>query len=326
VIFISYAAFANENTIETKEDFVDHFIETAFTYRQWNEDADNRLGTSYAKVSKMIKDKADEYNLKFETAQKKYKSKKREMPWIADHIYFPEGKANRTAVHRWESRAISIGFGWPAYTEMINIQELRAKHPDRIRQSPYNDNNIEEFIPILLQVLDEFIPKVETAINKPINVIMPGDMADKSPAYARIRIVPVSGILQNRTHNRDPKYHSHPLHSELYFLGGILFESSNNKMDGYLLPGANNALDLAVCKIDSSLPEDIFKNYVRECVYRSLGMPPDMGYGRSSGAFTEIGDYELALLKLLYCHSLNSGMNQNTVEKMLLSMESQSCY
>lgn len=303
------------------------FLDVAFSERFWNEDAEKKGEGGFAKVIDSYR--VENWNLNDAKIKDMYDTQRRYLPWLADHVYRPDGLPAYGVIHKWDA-ALTIGIGWPAFSG-----QTRPEYDTAQGRSPFSESEAREFYEVAAKIVDELIPVIEETTGLSANLIAPTNAKETTEDYARIRIIPTTRKVSSRSWARVPSSEWMPQHSEVYLWGAIPFEVLNPKLiDGYILPKKTRGIELAVCKISTSASEELFKALVAECLVHALGLParfqlqPELnsifgdgfeGASSDDFVFDEIPEYDRRLISLLYCPAVKSGMDKNEVFQLLIS-------
>lgn len=287
----------------TRGEIIADFLNVAFSNAMWNEDADKRNELGFAKI-------IDEYISYDRKSEQDHLGKARngQFRWWTEHIHSDGKWPSRGVINKW-SKEIRVGIDWPAFKQ--------AKEPSKDRE-------------ILHRAALKYAAQIFPYTGFPYTVLSLDDPQDEAERRGQIRLV--AGLAEGpgdvRTHARMNSFQFNPFATEWLNFGGVLFESSDYEyMDGYLLPSINNDLDLSVCKVAKSLPEQVTENLVLECLTRSLGLPGNSSNpeshlrSRSSASLPklvpDLSDYDAYMVKLLYCKKIKPGMDKNEVFELL---------
>lgn len=287
----------------TRGEIIADFLNIAVSDQMWNQELD-RLPSGFSRA-------IDRY-----ISEKVVAAHKVGGPWFAPYLDRQDGWPTRGSLNKWQRNSVTVGIGWPRYSLSPTAKDGHIyAQSEEIKFYPKVQKKIEGLIPIL---------ENHSGIN--ISFIPPTDRKENSEDYAVIRIIPFKSVKSGR---RSPFAHEgltwYPHFAENDLWGGVLFESSDDEMDGYLLPKGNNELGFVVCKINIPIDDEPLESAITECLIRAMGLP-----GLSSSRNTSLGGvhsikkdsghitpYDAYMVKLLNCPSLKSGMDKNQIFQVL---------
>lgn len=241
-------------------------------------------------------------------------------PWLK-YLLFRDTKIlpKDQSIVKWDGE-ITIGIDWPRYESPI------VKSSSGIPQSRASENLTDAY-PAIQQQIQALIPEIKTLTGLPARFIAPNDAEDTTEKFARIRIIPTKHLqvqLSGEDYFETPVTpDSKPVNFKNYeylVLGQASFADSKSFLQGYLVPKENNALNMAVCKIEISHGEQATRAAVSDCLLRSLGLvgtfpAPEPNFNMQKES--RFSDNERLLTKLLYCSEIKPGMDRNSVLSIL---------
>lgn len=179
----------------------------------------------------------------------------------------------RNVINKWEKNKITIAVGFPFYSNRPAVHE-KYKHL-MLDKPPFVYDGYEKDFYRFEKIIQKQISDISEAAGLPVEFYKLEDTSkDKTEDYARIRIIPIPVMQNNRTSMQAPGYLFHPFALERDYLNGVLFQSFTfDYIDGYILPDKSLSLDMAICKVNPSLDEPLLSAFINECIVRSLGLP-----------------------------------------------------
>lgn len=182
--------------------------------------------------------------------------------WVSEYIHRPKGLPAHDRIVKW-NKPVGVGIGWPIFG---------TGNSDDWKPS-------SSVLDLAEDQIKKLLPDLRTATGLPIEFIPSTDSREKTKEFARVRIVfiPTTNLWNHfKVLNVFPNSTVENWHYQLNsrYVGAIPFTASSKaQVDGFLLPNADNTLGLAVCRILSTLPQNIMRTLISECLVRSMGLP-----------------------------------------------------
>ncbi len=256
-----------DGQIYRKPELIENFINVAFSELPWNSDM-------------TPEDRELMYQRFFGPRPDAYQTLKRQgitadlIPWLKPHLgenlKLPLNPRN--VLSRWDKKVVKIAIDWPRFTLTQQAWYEHSGFPEN-PLTPYSLEGTAIYFPRFIEAIKSELQTISVATGLDLRLMDPGDKADLTEDYGRVRFIPqsTSGVS---VANPPPGYRFHPAIFEGTFFNGVLFESvTRSYMYGYLLPDTSLSLDLAVCKIDPTLKDSMFAALIHECLVRALGLP-----------------------------------------------------
>jgi hypothetical protein len=252
-----------------KADVVRDFLTIAFSNTLWNED-EARIDTSDNRLLHLLlrnfHDSPDRGWAQGLFSAFQFSDQE---PWIRQYYKrnirdFPR----HGVINKW-SGDITIGVSWPYTGSQVSPSNEAMVHEENART-------------VIKEQVLRLAPELSELTGRSVRFIDPGDPADSSNKFARIRIVLIRQTEQQnffktwRTHGAYAASFSHGSISEGQYAlwGGVPFTPlARAQVDGYILPNSANDIGLAVCKIWPVVGDELMKALVTECLARVVGLP-----------------------------------------------------
>lgn len=212
-----------------------------------------------------------------------------EYKWLEEYYFHKNGFPKVGVINKWQSE-ITIGISLPRYSEKdIEFEDDKSWG-------------------VISEIIKSLAPELTKVTGLPVKYMK----VTTNEHQARIRIIPVSQdkSIHGASRSAYPQWSLIGREDELW--GAVEF--LDDRLDGYIFPNPNNSIGMALCKVNKSNDYDAIKADVATCLVRSLGLTGKFDASESTlvhSKFTNgLRDYDLNLLRLLYCPEIKPGMDK----------------
>lgn len=290
------------------------FMDAAFSDSLWIEDEVSRRDPK--NKGKMIDwylqaNQADPHSAKAQDANSLRLGVKKNVPWFAKHVEDHSEISKGSVLHRWQGKII-VAVGWPNFPPV----------PEKELSKIYSSWNQAEAIAAYAKthaILEKYVQTLRENTGLDIILYTLGDERDASKNYARLRIVPEVNWQSRNWFDASGITYSMTDYEKLLWNAIPFEDNAPNVTDGYFLPLEDGEIDFAACRVNTELKDDEYGHGIAKCLIRSLGFPniSENQFSRLSKNtnLNPVGimDYDLRLIKLLYCSRLHTGMTKVSV-------------
>ncbi len=237
---------------------------------------------------------------------------KSQMPFVAEYILREYGWPEIDVINKWETRDITVGYGWP----------VKA-------MSPSSEIAIKKDL-IFLSLLEPIITRKIDEINKlgvvTLRFVAPDKEERESSAKIRITGFKWSESKSVRFGSSIVGWGaaSRSWYFEPLLRAGVRFSPEKPwQVEGFLLPKADNTIGAAACYINVDYPPEMLDSYVEECIFRSLGLPSVasrtgiLQERKDSKDAIHMTEKDIDILHLLYDERIKPGDSKRSVIKKL---------
>ena len=211
-------------------------------------------------------------------------------PWLYEFMYREKGMPRFYAINKW-AQPVRIAFGFPNDLKPYVSSKAEKTDPDVKAKLP--EANLEKGLSETLkhevfvwaeeEILSS-IPEMKDVTGLDISFLKDEPVAAPIENLGNLRI-----ILHRERADKEGtsaiRFSGRGVHNSYfrkyldvsYLQTAVRFTPGTMKqVDGYILPNANNTIGMTFCYIWDGHPKDVFQKFVRECLFRSLGMPGEV--------------------------------------------------
>lgn len=191
-------------------------------------------------------------------------------PWAQDFVVGNTTGNLQRVLNRWpDKQNIEVAFYWPP-----------SKGPfENWTPTEYMKDRYDTVVKPQIVSLKE---AVGDATGLDFSVIERDEETTES--YGKIRIILREGISPRNHFKVEPEQSQAFVHSvpsigdfQKYIENAVRFTPlSRSQVDGYYFTNENHSINFAVCILNASLPDNLLKLLVTECVVRALGFPEEV--------------------------------------------------
>jgi len=209
-------------------------------------------------------------------------------PWLYEFMYREKGTPRFYAINKW-AQPVRISFGFPndlqpyvSSTVEKNSHDLKSKLPEVNLVKGLNETNKREVFDWAEEEILSSIPEMQEVTGLDISFVK-SETTDSVDNLGNMRIVLYSGRpekngispIQFRGAMRNAYFRQYL--DVLYLQTAVRFTPETVKqVDGYILPNADNTIGMTFCYVWDGHPKDVLQKFIRECLFRSLGMPGEV--------------------------------------------------